>query len=219
MVSEELRVLAREEANVALAKVRFINVHLHKKFPDRSLESIKGQRRQLRYKVMVDEFKASLRRRSSISMVRRSLGLPTEPESVSVSEEVQFEVSRLCDVLEIQGGRAAELTSIARRVLSGEVPVGELMAWIKAMCPTAVATRGPNIRRVRAPRGNAKERRRQAYATMQELYKSDKKAVMRDVLKTGAEGVQHPGTSGSGGENRGYGKLGGIKIYLVTCHN
>lgn len=38
--------LAKEEALACLSNVRFINVYLHKQFPERTLEAIKGQRKQ-----------------------------------------------------------------------------------------------------------------------------------------------------------------------------
>lgn len=193
--SEELRVLAKEEAQAITENVRFMNIHLHKKFPERSLEAIKGQRRQARYKTMVEEYKASSRRRSSISVARRSMGVPAEISTVSVGDELVFEINGECASLEVRGGRSAELVDIVRRVLSGEALIAELMAWIKVMCPVAESNRGPNVRRIRVPTGNAKERRKQAYAAIQELYKSDKKAVLRGILEEGAEGVEHPDTN------------------------
>lgn len=192
---EELRVLAKAEAQAIMQNVRFMNIHLHERFPERTLEAIKGQRRQAKYKVMVEECKASEKRRSSIVIARRSQGVVLDPVDVTVNEELAFEIRRECDTLEVSGGKAAELVQIARRVASGEVsPVG-LMVWIKAMCPVGDQPKGPNVKKAKIPSGNAKQRRKQAYANIQELYKSDKKAALRTVLQEGAENVQHPGTS------------------------
>ncbi|CAL7932985.1 unnamed protein product, partial [Xylocopa violacea] len=59
--AEELALLARKEASMVANGVKFINQALVPYFPNRTLESIKGQRRYQRYKDMVLQFVQELR--------------------------------------------------------------------------------------------------------------------------------------------------------------
>lgn len=55
--SVEVGLMARAEAAATLAvEVVFMNQHLHDKFPHRSLEAVKGKRRQGAYREMVRGF-------------------------------------------------------------------------------------------------------------------------------------------------------------------
>lgn len=58
------------------------------------------------------------------------------------------------------------------------------MAWIKGICPVTKSVNGPNVKRIRAPSGNAKARRKQAYAQCN---------CINAIRMT--EGVQRPGTN------------------------
>ena len=53
---EEVGRLARAEAIAMVKGVKFMNLHLEALFPERTLESIKGKRRDLTYRAMVQEY-------------------------------------------------------------------------------------------------------------------------------------------------------------------
>lgn len=71
---EEVHLLAHAEAQATVDGIRFINIHLHDLFPTRTLEAIKGKRKEAEYKILVTNTIDASRRRSSIITSRRSTG-------------------------------------------------------------------------------------------------------------------------------------------------
>jgi len=59
--AEESALLARQEAKLVLQGSRFLNQDLLPFFPDRTLESIKGQRRKVQHKTLVAELLDTMR--------------------------------------------------------------------------------------------------------------------------------------------------------------
>lgn len=69
---EEINMMAQAEAIASSQNIRFINIHLHDLFPQRTIEAIKGKRRELEYKRIVSSMLAVSHRRSTILANRRS---------------------------------------------------------------------------------------------------------------------------------------------------
>ncbi|CAL7932761.1 unnamed protein product [Xylocopa violacea] len=93
---EEIKLLARKEAELTREGVKFLNQELCKAFPSRTLESIKGQRKRADYKQLV------------VEMLQET---PTAPESQSVTNVVTVP-SAVCPVEDRSSLRQAILDYI-----------------------------------------------------------------------------------------------------------
>ncbi|CAG9818144.1 unnamed protein product [Phaedon cochleariae] len=81
---EEARVMARAEAEATVAQVRFMNLNLVEAMPDRTLDSIKGQRRKAEYQDLVRQYVADLTARAATPDSESS----SDPEPLSPEAEV-----------------------------------------------------------------------------------------------------------------------------------
>ncbi|CAL7932962.1 unnamed protein product [Xylocopa violacea] len=93
---EEIKLLARKEAELTREGVKFLNQELCKAFPSRTLESIKGQRKRADYKQLV------------VEMLKET---PTAPESQSLNNVVTVP-SAVCPVEDRSSLRQAILEYI-----------------------------------------------------------------------------------------------------------
>lgn len=97
--SEELRLLARQEAILMREGVRFINQSLQPFFPTRTLESIKGQWKSAKYKSLVEEFTTELEEQQNLDPIDEGssdpeyhslIDEPSTPETIEVDPMVQY---------------------------------------------------------------------------------------------------------------------------------
>lgn len=201
---EESRILAKEEMKASAEGVRFINIHLGA-ILNRTVDSIKGQRKQPSYKVILEQMKEQLRRRSSIALVRRSrrtlspvvadisVEVDGEGADISLNEEFAFAINET--IRELEDGRSVqgnELAAVATSFMNGEVPVEAFGNWLISMFQDPEVPKGPNKKASKNYTGNVKARRKQKYAHVQELYKKDKKALIREILEDDGDVEKSP---------------------------
>lgn len=181
--TEEVVLLAKEEVKARKDGVRFINTHLHKVFPGRTLEAIKKHRQDAEYKRVL----ASLIEGETQNEVE---GTVTE-ESVHLDggEAVLDQATPLREVIEESIGHMQNpneptkyLLSIAQRILNGESSNGRLCGWLRKMFPHAQRPKGPSPRQGNAEPCGRRQARRMEYATLQKLYQKDKGAAARSIL-------------------------------------
>lgn len=140
--AEETRILANEECTAIITKVHFINKHLVNIFPDRSLEAIKGKRRQQDYKVLVAEILAGRRRRRTIINVRLSVGSDISTP-VTQNEHLVTAISdAIIEIRHVDGRIARVLEQIAAQTLEGTRQRNALSEWVK-LIPHTTAPKGP----------------------------------------------------------------------------
>lgn len=212
--AEEVRLMARAEATATLAGgIVFMNQHLHEKFPQRSLEAIKGKRRQGAYREMVRVFCQEIQSRERIEIDDGTEAGPTmigveavpttiettnvEPSAHRPSPEQRSQ--RLLDEIDqligqssaIQGYQADTLAGIARAaLLEGVVDVHAIERWLGEIFPPP-AVRPPqraSTRKRNPPtkRENREQRKKREFAHVQSLYKKNKKTCLEHILGSGS---------------------------------
>lgn len=86
--AEELDILALEEIR---SNASFINIYLAQFFPTRTAEQVKAQRKKPTYKALIDMHRVRMRRRSTISARRSSVGPNVTVDSeVTAQDELKF---------------------------------------------------------------------------------------------------------------------------------
>ena len=186
---EESRLFAAAEAEAILSGgVKFMNQHLMDKFPRRTLESIKGKRRNPAYRAMVQEERIRIEARLREQRMAETLGPPGAdvPESrtdhmrAAISARLRELLARLSDRLGHQGGRLRQLVEAA---LEGrDVSLG-LSSWLEDVFrPQKQRSTRPRHYRHKPTQGSRRERRRAMYARVQRLYERNFALAARIVL-------------------------------------
>lgn len=211
--AEEVRLMARAEAAATSAGgIVFMNQHLFDKFPQRSLEAIKGKRRQGAYKEMVRVFCQEIQSRIEIDDGTEAgptmIGVeavPTTMETTNIMDPSALRpapeqsTQRLLDTINqligqstaIHSYQAETLAGIARdALLEGVVDVHAIERWLGSIFPPPVVRPPQRVStRKRNPptkRENREQRRKREFAHVQSLYKKNKKTCLAHVLGSGS---------------------------------
>lgn len=212
--AEEQRMMAREEALAVHRGVRFINQHLLAVVPNRTLDAIKGMRKNGDYRRLVAAALEDLSATSGDSSLvscggsspsaspqaaaispRGSPGSPPlSPSSPGWGEaygSFAGAIRALVPVVEaIQGWNTHILAQIGCRVLDGQRSAEAIGPWISGVFP-------PTIPRLRPPgrhdaaNPSKKARRRAEYKRVQRLFRSNMSRVAKEILDgaTGGDAV------------------------------
>lgn len=212
--AEEQRMMAREEAKAVQRGVRFINQHLLAVVPNRTLEAIKGMRKNGEYRRLVTAALEDLAATSSDSSLLSCGGSspsaspqssaisahgspgspPSTPSSPGWGEmygSFAGAIGALIPVVEaIQGWNSPVLVLIGSDVLDGTRSAEAVGPWLSSVFP-------PTAPRVRPPRRTVvnpakKARRRAEYARVQRLFRSQMSRVAKEILDGAPEADGSP---------------------------
>lgn len=187
---EEVRMMAVVEVDAIRKGLININQVLCKRFPKRTLEAIKGKRKQLAYKGIVEEL---LRKVESITQEENPEPMDESShrtESVRLRVAVEEGIASLADN-KLPSTR--ELCKLAKRLVDGEsLNNNELSGWLKTVFKHAKPPRGPVVQEHEVNNKNSFKRRRQEYAIMQKLFQSDFRSAVRRVLSDKEEIIEMP---------------------------
>jgi len=197
---EEMRLMAREEALAARRNVRFMNQHLLTVVPERSLEAIKGMRRNARYRDFVATALETLSGASSDGGSYRSLASEgTGEDDVRSAVEGESRTStptswRSTDydhrtvmqdlmpiVSAIEGWDSSGLVGIARGHLEGcRLEEDCIARWIAGVFPPTAQRNQPPPYRVVNP--GRKLIRRMEYSRVQRMFRSNMSRCVKSIL-------------------------------------
>lgn len=211
--AEEVRLMARAEATATSAGgVLFMNQHLQEKFSHRSLEAIKGKRRQEAYREMVRGFCQEIQSRAVVidegagtdEAMIGAAGTPTTIETTENNsahqpvpqQDAERLRSRILSLIEQSAAlrcyEADTLVGTARAaLLAGEVDVRAIEGWLGRIFPPPVVHPPQRVssRRRGLPdkRENREQRRKREFARVQTLYKKNLKSCLAYILEGGSE--------------------------------
>lgn len=178
---EEVRMMARMEAKATIEGIINLNKHLESLKPDRTLDAIKGQRRKDDYRQQVASLIESLQR-----VPETPVECESGPEGAGLTQH-----ERLREELEVSVGQmkcirnqyARALQELGEAALRGEhMDEAVFSNTVKSMFDATSCPKGPRHCNVVQYHGTRKQRRRQHYAHVQKLFKSDTKAAARVIL-------------------------------------
>lgn len=186
--------------------VRFINQHLLTVVPNRTLDAIKGMRKNDGYQRLVAAALEDLSATSSGESSFLSAGgssPPASPESVAISPHgspgspplspsspgwgdaygsFAGAIRALIPVVEaIQGWASHTLAQIGSGVLDGQRSVEDLGPWISGVFPSTSPRVRPPVR-CRVVNPGRKARRRAEYGRVQRLFRSNMSRVAKEIL-------------------------------------
>lgn len=190
---EESRRLARAELHLQKAGVRFMNQELHQRFPGRTLESIKGHRKQASYKAILqairtEETDLAAQQHASAS---REVPVNTEASNGEESSSRTGVVETIQAILEksppvdFQGSRLWEIAHMATEGLDIAAPLND---YIRDICFRDQQSRPSGNRgethSVPNPPSVMSRRKRKAreYARIQELFRRRQADCARQIL-------------------------------------
>lgn len=183
---EETLLLARREVELTQQSVKFINQALLDVFPDRLLESIKGKRKQLTYKALVQEMLSSVP------------DVLEEDQCVDVDETADYRAEiadflRALPTTAVDAFDQARLTKICNSLSTSdpELVARDLMLYLRVVFPirarNSKSTPKENVDNVASKR----QRRRAEYARTQDLWRKNRSKCIRMLLDD-IEDVQIP---------------------------
>lgn len=214
---EEMRLVARAEANAIIAGgVRFMNLHLLGLFPDRTIESIKGKRRDPEYRAMVEMFcqqgpAVTLQAETDDGQV--DAGQPEGPDPLTGERADGYGgnaallppagqpehaglIEAILDLIQrcrrIRAYQSARLCDIAQAAIEGQPNVEDISTWLNTVFPTVERPRTTRYR-ARPPvvqRENRKQRRKREYGMVQELYRKNLNFCLKKILDGDAPDVR-----------------------------
>lgn len=209
--AEEVRLMARAEASATLAGgVLFMNQHLQERFPHRSLEAVKGRRRQEAYRAMIRGFCQEIQSRATVidegtetdAAMIGAAGFSATNETATEDQSAhqpppQQSTERLRNMISSLIEQSAAfrcfgadtLVNLSRAALLAErVDVEAIEGWLGMVFPP------PTVhppRRVsadqRSPptrRENREQRRKREFAIAQTLYKKNLKTCLGYILES-----------------------------------
>lgn len=192
---EETEIMAYEEAQATLkGEVTHMNQYLSGKLPHRTVEGIKGKRRQQAYKDIVQRYlddgieQGHVMEEVEIETVAQpSIELETNNEDID--RAINGIVSGIANT---RIPHVRKLIDIASSEVSGALPEeASLSKWLREVFKHAKAPKGPNYEGKRVIGERGKKKRRQEYAMIQKLYKKDFSSAARQVL-AGEDDVEMP---------------------------
>lgn len=208
---EEIRLMARAEAGAVSEGVRFINQYLHERFPHRTLEAIKGRRRQEAYRRLVQEFcqapvntgRAGNGVEETMTRVATPIAMRTgvvnningSASSQPTPRNPAMGAERLRNALEeliravrrFRSYEAGSLLTIAEDFLEGNINVHAIERWLGTIFP--VQTTSPPRRaktKKRSPlikRESKKQLRKKEFAIVQNLYRKNLRTCFAHILE------------------------------------
>lgn len=213
---EETRLMARAEAAATSAGgILFMNQHLQQRFPDRTLEAIKGKRRQEAYRALVREFCQDVHTLAEDDegtgtgeAMTGAAGVPTtietdvgieertcarQPVPQQSSERLREYIGGLISAMSTssRGFEVDTLLGIARDALVGEVDIHAIERWLGSVFPPPSVhppRREPARKRGHPKkRENREQRRKREFAHVQTLYKKNLKSCLSHILEGGSE--------------------------------
>nr|AFM44926.1 R2 protein [Eyprepocnemis plorans] len=185
---EELMRLAHAEARLVIEGCRFLNQELLKSFPDRTLDSIKGQRKGKAYRESVASFVSQLR--SSVASAGPSGASPVAEEplpgspSVSQDDEVDAAIwSALAD-LPSSGSRFKLVDDIVALGpnTSRDIVRSMLPSALDAVGSKEPAAHPPLPFGARRPPDKKRARRRWEYAAVQRAFRKNAARCVNGLL-------------------------------------
>lgn len=175
---EEARLLAQAEAKWLMQGLKTpINCYLHNLFPERTLEAIKGHRRQNKYKELVISETRLVTERSRVEgapLPQLTNGGDALDRLKEIIVENCTKVASAASPIGLSTRSAARLIEIAEGAIRGLDGVPDsLNKWCLEHLPRGVRPKGPSLNKQRMvePSGNSRERKKQRYAILQKAYK------------------------------------------------
>lgn len=186
--AEELNIMATEEIR---SEARFINIYLAKFFPTRTVEQVKAQRKKPTYKTLIDMLRERGRRRSTIAARRSSMGPNVAGDlEVTTRDELKFAIEENVAVMVLERNvKSKELAELAERLVQGQAGVQHLSEFIESLFPNSEAPKGPNVLKSKVFTGSGRQKRQQKFKYYQDLFKKDKKALIREAMKESEDPV------------------------------
>ncbi|KAL7294948.1 hypothetical protein TKK_0011659 [Trichogramma kaykai] len=198
---EEVALMARREAEMIVGDVRYINKALAEEFTSRSLEAIKGQRKDAGYKAEVAKIVALLKAPALAPPTTTPTPLSTPTSS---AEEPGGFAGRLVDYLTslpplpasagFQGERLLGLLLRATTATKEEI-FQDLSLYLKAVLPAKQfhrRARGDFNIQASAGRISNRKKRRRDYAITQRHWKSSRTRCARAILDDACDAIQQP---------------------------
>jgi hypothetical protein len=183
---EEVALLVQVLRLTLAGPTRNMNQFLHAKFPQRTLEGIKGRRKNPDTKLQVTCGVDSTQLRSSLVEERVLSG--GNVESIGVGDELGFVLREA--IRSLDGERrwgAATLKRAIEAFLEGDTDENHLLAWLQLVCPSRTI---PGVSRANPP--NSRERRRRYYARTQKVWKKNRSAAVKEILNPIEESASAP---------------------------
>lgn len=180
---EEVRLMAQIEAEATILGIVDLNKHIKRLKPDRSIDGIKGKRREGQYKLQVTSLIANLR-----------AGLEAPENAISSNEGGGDAVSQrddlVCQIREsveqmrrVRNKYARALQELGEAALRGEhMDETVFTQAIRSMFNATRRPKGPMHSNVVEYHGSRRQRRQQQYARVQKLYRTNTKAAARVIL-------------------------------------
>lgn len=188
---EEEYLMAVYEAQLQEKKVYNINQEMAKKFPHRSLDSIKSHRRTQGYKDMVSDI---ISRNRQVIMEEpedetdaTTATEPSEDQRAAVLDEIRSLVTKPPP----RAFQAHRLWEIAKRFIGGEDILVPLNAYLREIFSD---DNRPPPRRPQEPENESRrKKKKKAYAMCQRLFKKDRTQCIRNILdETGRSKIANP---------------------------
>jgi len=176
--------MAQMEAEATVRGVTNLNKYLFDCKGDRSIDGIKGKRREQMYKVQVTSLIANLQTGLRTEGSDQDLPGVGDTDQMSQRERLVAEVEKsVAQMRQIRNKYARSLQELGEAALRGEHMDDEVFVrTITSMFGATRRPKGPIHSRVVQYHGSRNQRRRQQYAHVQKLYKKDTKAAARVVL-------------------------------------
>nr|ACJ71597.1 reverse transcriptase [Rhynchosciara americana] len=178
---EEIRRMANMEAQATINNIKHLTQYLATYLPQRTLNAIKGRRRDAEYKELVTGIIANLRSNSSTQQTNQ---VCNESEMSQRSKILQSIRESVRDLRSRRNKYAKALQELGEAALCGKMLNEEqLIHCIKSMFNTAKCPKGPRFRKTATHSGTNKQQRQQRYARVQKLYKMNRKVAAKMVLE------------------------------------
>jgi hypothetical protein len=190
---EEIALLVQAEVSIVqTGNVTNINQQLHERFPQRTVEAIKGRRKMTAYRTAVSVGVENSRRRLSLEAERRSSGVGVD--NIGVGDELRFALSEASQSLigEHRWGAQA-LKEAVDAYLGGDMHESHLQLWLQRAVPTRPrrSSNNPGVTEEARP-PNSRERRRRHYAAVQTLWKKNRSRAAKSILTPPEESSAAP---------------------------
>lgn len=186
---EETRLLARKEIELTKLGIKFLNPELALAFPDRTLEGIKGKRKQAAYKRLV----ADLMSEADLVGEDRGDGAQQAEDPFDYNTVIADYIRDL-PPLNVEGFNPRRLVRICNMVTQGDrtAVLDELTLYLQEVFPLrpqSTLSKNRDCRNI----GNVsrKEARRVEYARTQDLWRKNRSKCLRMILND-ITGVKPP---------------------------
>lgn len=185
--AEEISLMAMEEARLVVAGTTNVNDTLKRSRPERTLEAVKGRRKNAAYKLLVAEYVSSL----GVELVEEVTVTAVDPTSPTVVrqetttiQDLRLHIRGCIDVATgTRGGSVARARCIAERALAGENVMDDITQWMTTTFSNVSRPKGPSLGNARQYTGNSNQRRKARYARLQQAFQKNQRDAARMVLQ------------------------------------